>query len=84
VPIEGAGLALGADRGARCPHKIFRAAVSEFIRPTRPGSYDEAMKQGRPLAAGQDQMKAIFWTISIMAVVLFGLGSAVDQLSSLF
>lgn len=29
-------------------------------------------------------MKAIFWTIAILGTVLFGLGSAVDQLTALF
>jgi hypothetical protein len=29
-------------------------------------------------------MKAMFWTISILAAVLFGLGSAVNQVASLF
>ena len=29
-------------------------------------------------------MKAIFWTISIMAIALFGLGGAVNDLAAMF
>jgi hypothetical protein len=29
-------------------------------------------------------MKAIFWTIAILGIALFGFGSAVDQLAALF
>jgi hypothetical protein len=32
----------------------------------------------------EDQMKAIFWTIAIMAIALFGLSGIVDQLAGMF
>jgi uncharacterized membrane protein YedE/YeeE len=33
---------------------------------------------------GRTNMKAIFWTISILAGALFGLGSVVNQVAALF
>ncbi len=33
---------------------------------------------------GRTNMKAIFWTISILAGALFGLGSVVNQVAGLF
>jgi hypothetical protein len=32
----------------------------------------------------EGDMKAIFWTISIMAGVLFGLGGAVNHIAAMF
>jgi len=36
------------------------------------------------LRSREENMKAIFWTISILAGALFGLGSVVNQVAALF
>jgi hypothetical protein len=42
------------------------------------------METVKPSAVVEDRMKALFWTISIMIGVLFGLGGAVNYLAELF
>jgi hypothetical protein len=36
------------------------------------------------MAAGKGEMKAIFWTISIMAGVLYGLGGFLNHFAAMF
>jgi len=44
-----------------------------------------AIRRPMPLfGRGRMNMKAIFWTISILAGALFGLGSVVNQVAALF
>jgi hypothetical protein len=42
--------------------------------------------QSRPRTIGgrEGKMKAIFWTVSIIAVALFGLGDVMIQLAAMF
>jgi hypothetical protein len=42
------------------------------------------MKGRNSDAAKEDQMSATFWTISIMAGVVFVLGSAINHIGTLF